>query len=98
VTLLAETKCKKQISSNDRTVFQTQPGPKGGLVSLHRSSRAKLVKHLDSNLIWTTDVHDGALVHYIAVYIPPNDQDKSALTIRRLKWVLWRVFQIDKYS
>ena len=57
-------------------VFRSNLSGKGGVVAIHRSNnKARKIKHLDENIMWTTDRHDGALVHYITVYTPRNKDD-----------------------
>jgi hypothetical protein len=44
------------------------------------------------NVLWTTGRFEGALVHTIAVYIPPGDKDEAYEIIRNLHWILYRIF------
>ena len=41
---------------------------------------------------------DGALVHFITVYIPPNNQEFADWIIANLHWILSRIFYMDKKS
>ena len=63
---------------------------------MHASQYGKKIKAIGENILWTTDRHDGALVHYITVYSPPNDSEMAEITLRHLKWFLTRIFFIDK--
>ncbi len=45
-------------------------------MALLNSADGKKIKHLNENILWVTDRHDGALVHYVTVYIPPNNEEK----------------------
>ena len=98
VTMLSETKCKKKLDILGKNAFQTELSGQGGAVAIHTSSNAKIIKSLDQNVLWTTDIHDGALVNYVTLYIPPNSKEFAELSLRRLKWILYRIFLIDKYS
>ena len=65
---------------------------------MHASQNGEKIKAISENILWTTDRHDGALVHYITVYSPPNDSEMAEITLRHLKWLLTRIFFIDKDS
>jgi hypothetical protein len=67
-------------------------------VALFSSVNARKIKHLNENILWTTDRHDGALVHYVTVYVPPNNEAMAEITTRQLKYVLYRIFLIDRES
>jgi len=88
VVLMSETKCKTKIELTGKLTFQSDFSGKGGVAVIHNSSKAKKIKHINENIIWTTDRHDGALVHYLTVYTPPNNTEMADLTLRQLRWFL----------
>ena len=57
-----------------------------------------MIKFHEQNIHWTSDIHEGALVYYVTVYIAPANVEISKLCLRRLKWILWRILQMDKLS
>ena len=98
VLLLSETKMKTKLELNDSLTFQTNLSGKGGAAALHTSPNARKIKALNENILWSTDRHEGALVHYVTVYTPPNDSEMADITLRQLSWILTRIFFIDKDS
>jgi len=73
VTLLSETKCKTKVEIIGKQSFQTQLSGTNGVVAIFNSSNAKKIKAINENLLWSTCRHDGALVHYFTIYIPPKN-------------------------
>jgi hypothetical protein len=55
-----------------------------------------LIKALEKNVLWTSCRHDGALVHYVAVYIPPADTHSAREVMRALRWIIYRLFTLEK--
>ena len=47
---------------------------------------AKKIKAHNENVLWATDRHEGALVHYVTIYCPPNNTEMAEVTLRHLKW------------
>lgn len=64
-------------------------------MGLFNLASARLVKAIGKNILWTTCRHDGALVHYLTVYITPNDTNEANEQIRNLRWILARISLID---
>ena len=56
------------------------------------------IKEILENLLWTSCIHDGALVHYSPIYIPPINTEIAELTLRQLQWHLKDTLSIDKDS
>ena len=81
VITLTETKCKTKLVLIDKMVFQTDSSAKGGAVNIFSSKYARKIKALNQNVLWTTDRHDGALVHNITIYIPPNNAEMAEITV-----------------
>ena len=69
--LLSETKCKKRWTCL-KIACKTELSGKGGALAIFDSNRAKMIKYLVENLLWTSNLHDGALMHYITVYVSPK--------------------------
>ncbi len=67
----------------------------GGAVAIHKNDSAKLIKSLNQNIVWSTARFEGALVHFITVYIPPENKQIADLTLRQLSWILYRIFEMD---
>lgn len=98
VTLLSETKCKTKLEIVGKQTFQTQLSGTNGVVAIYNSPNAKKIKAINENLLWSSCRHDGALVHYFTIYIPPNNKEIADLTLRQLQWHLKDIFSIDKDS
>ncbi len=80
--MLSETKCKQKIEVDRKLSFQTELAGNGGAVTIFKNDSAKLVKSLNQNIIWTTARFDGALVHFVTVYIPPENKTIADVTLR----------------
>lgn len=76
--------------------FWTDLSGKGGAVAIFSSKLAHKIKHLNENVLLTTDRNNGALVHYVTVYIPPNYKKMADICVRQLKWVLHKIVLMDK--
>ena len=48
----------------------------------YNTSTAKMVKAIDENIVLSSSRHEGALIHAVTVYIPPNDSDKANEVMR----------------
>ena len=55
-----------------------------------------MVKAIARNILWTSCRHEGALIHYVTVYIPPNDTKEAKEYLRTLRWILFRISERDK--
>ncbi len=70
----------------------------GGAVTIYKNDTAKLIKSINQNIVWSTSRFEGALVHFITVYIPPENKPIADLTLRQISWILYRIFEMDKDS
>ena len=64
--LFSEAKCKTKVELPGKMALQSDLSGKDGVVAIH-GTKGRKIKHLNENIIWTTDRHDEALVHYLTV-------------------------------
>ena len=98
ILIRSETNCKAKINLHGLLSFQTRLSARGGTATIFQSEKSRRIKALNENIFWTTGRHEGALVHYICLYIPPNNATIADLTLRQTKWILHRIFKIDAQS
>jgi hypothetical protein len=55
----------------------TKASPRGGAMALYSVPNARLVKAIENNILWTSCRHHGAMVHYVTVYITPEDTQEA---------------------